>query len=168
MMMFTIGENKPLGWLCLILLVCVFIWYQAKPRVANIYFADFILSQTFLWSEWFARFHSEFRWFDIVKDGNYGNHKFKELVIEVTGRKMSAFEIARTLKQVALEFGIIFIFFRVSIINNDDHDLVRIIYVIPPWYPDYKRAVMIAKQHARAKELKREKERRPMSGIKLK
>lgn len=151
-----------LSWLLLILIVIGWLAYKYQFEANNL--VDFSLSQSSLLCEWFSEFGSKFKWFSVVKDERVGNYRFKELIIEVTGREMSAFEIKKTLEQVAWTLGFL-IKFDVVIKDCSDHDLIRVIYVIPEWVSDYNKMMLAKNKIKREQELKRETLRKPISGL---
>ena len=151
-----------LGWLLLALILVGWLLYKYQYEPKNNYF-DFSLARSFLFGEWLNRYSEKFDWIDVVRENRFGNYMFKELILEVTGRKMTAFEIQRTFEKVAWELGFE-IRFDVTIKEYDDHDLIRIIYIIPEWVPDYNKMLIRKRNIEKEQEFQRETLKRPLNG----
>lgn len=152
------------GWFVLVLVLVGWIYYKYQLEPKNSVIVDFSLTQSVVFYEWQNEFLGKFKWFDVIRDDRVGKYRFKELVIEVTGRDMSAFEIRRTLERIAWSLGFL-IKFDVVIKECADHDLIKVTYVIPEWAADYNKMLAIKARFKKEQELKKEQMRKPVGGF---
>lgn len=150
--------------LLLLALMLLVGWLLYKYQFQQKQIVEYSLPCSMLFGEWYSEYSQKFKWFNVIRDERVGNYCFKEMLIEVTGREMSAFEIRRTLEREAWKLGV-FIKFDVAIKECSDHDLIKIIYVIPEWYNDYRKMIFVKNNIKREQELKKEAIRKPVGGF---
>lgn len=117
---------------------------------------------------WFFDCGSQlFSWWGDYKDCRYGNYNFRYAEFKVTGRKASKYQLKDSVEQYAYLNNYQAKFF-VLIEKRDDHELVRIVYVVPELECEYQEYLKRKSTLKKEAEIEKEKKKRIYDEVGLK